>query len=55
MLDKYVPCDNSQTVKILNWEPMPWEQAFIEHANPLRQLRIKPIMEKVLVTGGSCT
>ena len=42
MLDKYVPCDNSQTVKILNWEPMPWEQAFIGHAKSLRQLRTKP-------------
>ena len=41
MLDKYVPCDNSQTVKVLNWEPMPWEQAFIEHAKS-----IETIMDK---------
>ena len=38
MLDKYVPCDNSQTVKILNWEPMPWEQAFIEHAKSIEAI-----------------
>ena len=41
MLDKYVPCDNSQTVKILNWEPMPWEQAFIEHAKSIEEIRDK--------------
>ena len=41
MLDKYVPCDNSQTVKILNWEPMPWEQAFIEHAKSIEAIRDK--------------
>ncbi len=39
MLDKYVPCDNSQTVKILNWEPMPWEQAFIEHAKSIEAIK----------------
>ncbi len=41
MLDKYVPCDNSQTVKILNWEPMPWEQAFIEHAKSIDAIKDK--------------
>ena len=41
MLDKYVPCDNSQTVKILNWEPMPWEQAFIEHAKSIESIKNK--------------
>ena len=41
MLDKYVPCDNSQTVKILNWEPMPWEQAFIEHAKSIEAINDK--------------
>ena len=41
MLDKYVPCDNSQTVKILNWEPMPWEQAFIEHAKSIEVIKDK--------------
>ena len=41
MLDKYVPCDNSQTVKILNWEPMPWEQAFIEHAKSIETIKEK--------------
>jgi dihydroflavonol-4-reductase len=41
MLDKYVPCDNSQTVKILNWEPMPWEQAFIEHAKSIKAIKDK--------------
>ena len=41
MLDKYVPCDNSQTVKILNWEPMPWEQAFIEHAKSIETIKDK--------------
>ena len=41
MLDKYVPCDNSQTVKILNWKPMPWEQAFIEHAKSIEAIRDK--------------
>ena len=41
MLDKYVPCDNSQTVKVLNWEPMPWEQAFIEHAKSIEEIRDK--------------
>ena len=41
MLDKYVPCDNSQTVKILNWEPMPWEQAFIEHAKSIEVIKNK--------------
>ena len=41
MLDKYVPCDNSQTVKILNWEPMPWEQAFIEHAKSIEEIKDK--------------
>ena len=39
MLDKYVPCDNSQTVKTLNWEPMPWEQAFIEHAKSIEAIK----------------
>ena len=39
MLDKYVPCDNSQTVRILNWEPMPWEQAFIEHAKSIEAIK----------------
>ena len=39
MLDKYVPCDNSQTVKVLNWEPMPWEQAFIEHAKSIEEIK----------------
>ena len=39
MLDKYVPCDNSQTVKILNWKPMPWEQAFIEHAKSIEAIK----------------
>ena len=41
MLDKYVPCDNSQTVKVLNWEPMPWEQAFIEHAKSIEAIKDK--------------
>ena len=41
MLDKYVPCDNSQTVKILNWKPMPWEQAFIEHAKSIEAINDK--------------
>ena len=41
MLDKYVPCDNSQTVKILNWKPMPWEQAFIEHAKSIETIKDK--------------
>ena len=41
MLDKYVPCDNSQTVKILNWKPMPWEQAFIEHAKSIEAIKDK--------------
>ena len=41
MLDKYVPCDNSQTVRILNWEPMPWEQAFIEHAKSIEAIKDK--------------
>jgi len=41
MLDKYVPCDNSQTIKILNWEPMPWEQAFIEHAKSIEAIKDK--------------
>ena len=41
MLDKYVPCDNSQTVKVLNWEPMPWEQAFIEHAKSIEVINDK--------------
>ena len=41
MLDKYVPCDNSQTVKVLNWEPMPWEQAFIEHAKSIEAIEDK--------------
>jgi dihydroflavonol-4-reductase len=41
MLDKYVPCDNSQTVQILNWKPMPWEQAFIEHAKSIEAIKDK--------------
>ena len=41
MLDKYVPCDNSQTIKVLNWEPMPWEQAFIEHAKSIESIKNK--------------
>ena len=41
MLDKYVPCDNSQTVKVLNWKPMPWEQAFIEHAKSIEEIKDK--------------
>ena len=41
MLDKYVPCDNSQTVKVLNWKPMPWEQAFIEHAKSIEAIKDK--------------
>ena len=41
MLDKYVPCDNSQTVKVLNWEPMPWEEAFIEHAKSIEAIKDK--------------
>ena len=39
MLDKYVPCDNSQTVEILNWKPMPWEQAFIDHAKSIEVIK----------------
>ena len=41
MLDKYVPCDNSQTVDILKWTPMPWEQAFIEHAKSIEAINDK--------------
>ena len=41
MLDKYVPCDISQTVEILKWEPMPWEQAFIEHAKSIEAIEDK--------------
>ena len=28
-----------ETVKILNWEPMPWEQAFIEHAKSIEAIK----------------
>ena len=41
MLDKYVPTDNSQTVDILKWEPMPWDQAFIEHAKSIEAIKNK--------------
>jgi len=41
MLDKYVPCDISQTVDILKWTPMPWEQAFIEHAKSIETIKNK--------------
>ena len=41
MLDKYVPTDNSQTVNILKWEPMPWDQAFIEHAKSIEAIKNK--------------
>ena len=41
MLDKYVPTDNSQTVDILKWEPMPWDQAFIEHAKSVEAIKNK--------------
>ena len=41
MLDKYVPCDISQTVDILKWDPMPWEQAFIEHAKSIEAIKDK--------------
>ena len=41
MLDKFVPCDNSQTVEILNWTPMPWQQAFIEHAKSIEEIKEK--------------
>ena len=41
MLDKYVPCDISQTVEILKWKPMPWEQAFIEHAKSIEVIEDK--------------
>ena len=37
MLDKFVPTDNSQTVEVLKWEPMPLEQAFIEHAKSITE------------------
>ena len=39
MLDKYVPTDNSQTVDVLNWEPMPLDQAFIDHANSIMEIK----------------
>ena len=39
MLDKYVPTDNSQTVDVLNWEPMPLDQAFIDHANSIMKIK----------------
>ena len=41
MLDKYVPTDNSQTVDILKWEPMPWDQAFIELAKSVEAIKNK--------------
>jgi dihydroflavonol-4-reductase len=41
MLDKYVLCDISQTVEILKWKPMPWEQAFIEHAKSIEAIEDK--------------
>ena len=41
MLDKYVPCDNSQTFNIINWETMTWEQAFIEHAKSIEAINDK--------------
>jgi hypothetical protein len=39
MLDKYVPTDNTQTVNVLNWEPMPLDQAFIDHANSIMEIK----------------
>jgi dihydroflavonol-4-reductase len=39
MLDKFVPTDNSQTVEILKWKPMPLEQAFIEHAKSITEIK----------------
>ena len=39
MLDKFVPTDNSQTVEVLKWEPMPLEQAFIEHAKSITEIK----------------
>ena len=39
MLDKYVLIDNSQTINILKWEPMPLDQAFIEHAKSITEIR----------------
>ena len=41
MLNKYVPTDNSQTVDILKWEPMPLDQAFIEHAKSIMEIKNK--------------
>ena len=41
MLDKYVPADNSQTIDILKWEPMPLDQAFIDHANSIMEIKNK--------------
>ncbi len=39
MLDKYVPTDNSQTIDILKWEPMPLDQAFVEHAKSIVKIK----------------
>ena len=39
MLDKYVLIDNSQTINILKWAPMPLDQAFIEHAKSITEIR----------------
>ena len=39
MLDKHVLMDNSQTINILKWEPMPLDQAFIEHAKSITEIR----------------
>ena len=39
MLDKFVPTDNSQTVEVLKWEPMPLEQDFIEHAKSITEIK----------------
>ena len=39
MLDKYVAADNSQTIDILKWEPMPLDQAFIDHANSIIEIK----------------
>lgn len=36
ILDRYVECDNSATIKDFNWQPIPLEQTFIDMANSVQ-------------------
>ena len=36
MLDNYVTCDNSQTIKLLDWKPLPLKKSFLDMAKSVK-------------------